>query len=72
MRIHFDAIIVLGNVVHVPSGGMADDVPIGLGDERVICVASLFNRDQGEDHITKRLVLRCPWISSDVTLSSPC
>ena len=72
VRIHFDAVIVFGNVVQVPCGGVADHVPVGLRDEGVICVASLFNRDQGEDHITKRLVLRCPWISSDVTLSSPC
>ena len=57
VRIHFDAVIVFGNVVQVPCGGVADHVPVGLRDEGVICVASLFDGDEGKDHtnVTKKM-----------------
>ena len=57
VRIHFDAVIVFGNVVHVPCGGVADHVPVRLRDEGIICVASLFDGDEGENHtnVTKKM-----------------
>ena len=39
---HLDAVVVFGNVVQVPGGGVADDVPVWFCDEGVVGVAGLF------------------------------
>ena len=39
---HLDAVVVFGDVVQVPGGGVADDVPVWFCDEGVVSVASLF------------------------------